>query len=286
MTNEYILVDSGEGKKLERFGDFLLSRPDPEALWQKSLAGSDWALAQAVFVQNETMSKWQKKVDMPKNWTVKIGDLNFLISLSTFKHVGVFPEHEENWRWLSEQVGEVKARVETGTKVKALNLFGYTGGATLALAKAGAEVVHVDSSKPALTVAAENAKLNQLQDAPIKWILEDVKKFVEREIKRGHKYSGVVMDPPSFGRGVKGEVWKIEDDLLSLLQSIKKILEPQGFLLLNGYASGYTPLAYAELLSSVFDIDLEKIEKGELLIKEQTPRAFALPAGIFARFAF
>ncbi len=275
---DYELLDSGQGRKLERFGGFVLDRPDPQAIWNKGLPASFWQKADAVFD-----TKWRKNREMPEKWQISIAGLIFEISLKNFKHTGVFPEQAENWRWLENQLKTKSS--ESNNQPKILNLFGYTGGATLAMAKAGAEVVHVDASKPAIGSARKNAELNSLAKAPIRWILEDAKKFVEREVGRGNKYDGVIMDPPSFGRGVKGEVWKIEDDLLPFLLSVKKLLQPEGFLLLNGYASGYTPLAYAELLASVFDIDLSKIEKGELLIKEQTSRAFSLPAGIFARFA-
>lgn len=286
---QYKLLDSGDGRKLEQYGDFVVARPDPQAIWPAGLSAEVWKKADASFIKS-----WKKQGDMPEDWTVEIGGLKFEVSLKNFKHIGVFPEHLDNWKWLQNiirpKVGELtqtSALKIENSKLKILNLFGYTGGATLALAKAGAEVVHVDASKPAMASAKENARLNELQNAPIRWILDDAKKFVEREVKRGSKYDGVVMDPPVFGRGAKGEIWKIEDHLLPLLLEVKKILKPDSnFVLLNGYASGYTPLAYAELLSSVFNVNLEKIEKGELLIKEQTPRAFSLPAGIFARFSF
>ncbi len=275
---QYELMDSGEGRKLERYGDFVLSRPDPQAIWLTSLDQSEWKKADATFD-----GKWKKSSDMPAEWVVEIGGLKLGVSLKGFKHTGVFPEHAENWKYLISQISYLKSQIQNP---KILNLFGYTGGATLALAKAGAEVVHVDASKPSIDWAKANAKLNDLEGSPIRWILDDAKKFVEREAKRGVKYDGVVMDPPSFGRGAKGEIWKIETDLPALLQSVQKILQPDfKFLLLNGYASGFTPLAYGELLASVFNIELGKIERGELTIQERNSRAFSLPAGIFARYS-
>lgn len=274
---QYELLDCGNGAKLEKYGSFVLARPDPQAIWPAFLDASEWKKADATFD-----SSWKKKPNMNEDWVVEVGSLRFGVNLKNFKHTGVFPEHTGNWKWLEE-----KSKSEgNAPKLKTLNLFGYTGGATLAMAKAEAEVVHVDASKPAITSAKENAKLNDLSSAPIRWILDDAKKFVDREVKRGAKYDGVVMDPPSFGRGAKGEVWKIEDHLLPLLQSVKKVLNPDfKFILLNGYASGYSSTSYAELLSSVFELEINKIESGELLIREQNSRAFALPAGIFACFA-
>ncbi len=275
---QYELLDSGQGRKLERYGDFVLSRPDPQAIWLTSLDQSEWKKANAVFD-----GKWKKSSDMLVEWVVEIGGLKFAVSLKSFKHTGVFPEHIENWKYLTSQISHLKSQIQNP---KVLNLFGYTGGATLALAKAGAEVVHVDASKPSIDWAKANAKLNGLETAPIRWILDDAKKFVDRELKRGVKYDGVVMDPPSFGRGAKGEIWKIETDLPALLQSVQKILKPDfKFVLLNGYASGYTPLTYSELLSSIFNMELSKIERGELTIPERNSRGFSLPAGIFARFS-
>jgi 23S rRNA (cytosine1962-C5)-methyltransferase len=268
---DYELIDSGEGEKLERFGEFVLRRPDPQAIWRVERL-EDWSKADAVF----NNGKWKEKKELPKFWNVKINDLVFKISLSSFKHTGVFPEHVENWKWISSLLQSPVSNL------KILNLFGYTGGATLAAAKGGAEVTHVDASKPSVARAKENANLSGLDKAPIRWIVDDAAAFVKREIKRGNKYDGIILDPPSFGRGAKGEVWKIEENLMPLLQSCKEIWNG-GFILLNGYAAGYSSDAYAQIVSSVFNIELSKIEKGELYIKEKSERGFVLPAGIFAR---
>lgn len=271
---QYELLDSGEGEKLERTAGFVLVRPDPQAIWRKALPDEEWQKADAIFEKG-----WKKRGKMPEAWQVEVGGYKFRVSLKNFKHTGVFPEQIENWHWISEKL---KAKNE---KYKILNLFGYTGGATVVTANAGGDVTHVDASKPAITAAKENARLNGLEGVAIRWIVDDVRKFVAREIRRRAQYDGVVMDPPVFGRGAEGEVWKIEKDLMPLLQDVQKILKPDfKFILLNGYASGYASLAYAELLASVFDLDIKDVEHGELDIKENSSRGFVLPAGIFARY--
>ena len=272
--NEYSLLDSGLGMKLERFGAFVLSRPDPQAIWNKSLSEEEWGKADAVFG-----TKWEKKNDIPESQVVEVGGFKFKLSLNTFKHTGIFPEQEENWKWIEEKVKEPN-------KLRVLNLFGYTGGATLALAKAGTnvEVTHVDSSKQSVSRAKENLELSGLGSASVRWIVEDVRSFVKKEIRRGAKYDGLVLDPPSFGRGAKNEVWKFEEDIVPLLLDCRKIMEDSpSFILFNGYASGFTALSYAQILSSIFDMNVGDIEKGELCIKEAEKRGFLLPAGIYAR---
>lgn len=275
--NEYELIDSGEGEKLERYGEYVLRRPDPQAIWLKALPGQ-WSKADCEFHNG----KWKINTEVPDSWNVKIGDLIFKIGLSSFKHTGVFPEHVSNWEWIDSILKSIIQNPKS-SKPKVLNLFGYTGGATLAAAKGNAEVTHVDASKPSVARAKENAVLSGLGNAPIRWIVDDAAAFVKREISRGNKYDGVTLDPPSYGRGAKNQVWKIEEGLLPLLKSCKEILSPGGFVLLNGYAAGYSADAYAQILSSVFNIELSKIEKGELYIKEKSQREFVLPAGIFAR---
>lgn len=267
---DYELIDSGDGCKLERWGKVVLKRPDPQAIWKPF--NNSWS-----FDAEFKNGAWSRKLS---DWQVKIDNFIFKISISSFKHTGVFPEHVPNWVWLQE--------ILKSSKPKVLNLFGYTGGATLAAARGGViEVTHVDASKPAITRARENAILSELGEAPIRWIVDDAVSFVKREIKRGNKYDGLILDPPSFGRGAKGQVWKIEEDLPRLLDMCKEILSDKfKFILLNGYASGYSATAYAELLSSTFNLPLDKIEKGELFIKENSERGFILPAGIFARYKY
>lgn len=274
-NNRYALIDSGEGRKLEKFGPYILSRPDPEAIWKRSLGEEKWDKADAVF---ESESRWNFRKKLPESWIVEIENLKFQIGLSNFKHTGVFPEHKDNWKWVENQIG--------GEKLKILNLFAYTGGYTLAAAKAGGEVTHVDSSKFSVSRAKENAELSGLKDAPIRYIVDDALAYLKRELNRGNKYDGIILDPPSFGRGLKGQVWKIQEDLLPLLELCRKVLTPEpSFILLNGYAAGFSKEAYAEVLSSVFEIPLAQIERGELFIKEESGRDFFLPAGIFARWS-
>jgi 23S rRNA (cytosine1962-C5)-methyltransferase len=204
---DYELIDSGEGEKLERYGEIILARPDPQALWKKSLSKKEWDAAHAHFLREGEKGEWKVKKDVPDKWTIDFTGLTFGIKLSAFKHTGIFPEQKSNWEWIQKVI---KSQKEIA-KPKILNLFAYTGGATLAAAKAGAEVVHVDGSKVAMTAARENAELSGLKDKPIRWILDDVLTFVKREVKRGNTYDGIIMDPPAFGRGPEGEIWKIED---------------------------------------------------------------------------
>lgn len=280
---DYSLLDSGEGRKLENFGGVLLDRPEVQAIWAKGNE-SLWAKADAVF---EVPGGWKLNRNLPGPWQVHVGNFAvFETSLKSFKHTGVFPEQISNWEWIRKQVESSQYKVARKEKIKVLNLFGYTGGATVAAAKAGAEVTHVDSSKPSVTSASNNAKLNGLESAKIRWIVDDATAFVNKEIKRGNKYDAIILDPPSFGRGTKGEVWKIENDLLPLLIMCKKILFPKPtFILLNGYASPYTRKTYAQLLQSVFGFSESEIESGELGVVEQGDRAFVLPSGIYARWS-
>jgi len=278
--NTYHLIDSGDGEKLEQFAEFVLRRPDPQALYSKRLPIGEWEKADATFEIREGKGKWNKAREFPDTWVTQFDDLSFSTTLGSFKHVGVFPEQETNWKWLKETIAK---NIGEGKKVSVLNLFAYTGGATLACLSAGAEVVHVDSSQGIVDVAVKNAELSGLREKPVRWIVDDVKKFVAREIKRGNKYHGIIMDPPSYGHGPKKEVWNIEEHLMPLIQDAKELLHSEAlFFLVNGYSAGYSPLAYANNLES-----LSKrggvVESGELTIPEKEGTR-ALPAGMFARW--
>lgn len=267
----YALLDSGEGEKLERFGEHVLSRPDPQALWPKNLPISEWKKADASFARGSDKGEWKFSKKLPEKWEVTLGGLKFWIKPTAFKHTGLFPEQEPNWKWMSEKIKARRERGERGSEdVEVLNLFGYTGGATLACASAGAKVVHIDGSKSAVTWARENAALSGLEDKPVRWITEDSRTFVEREIRRGRKYDGIVMDPPSFGHGPSSELWKIEEDFLSLVENCKKLLKSKPlFFLINGYAAGYSATAYG---NNLLDLKVEyggDVETGELFIKEE-----------------
>ncbi len=281
---EYELLDSGDGEKLERFGAFVLRRPDPQALWQKHLSPKDWADADASFVRAGNAGKWQFKEGVPKEWNIEYGGLKLNISPTPFKHTGIFPEQIVNWEWSKEKIINHKSKIKDG-EVTALNLFGYTGGATLALAKAGAQVCHVDASKTSITWARENAGLSGLRDTPIRWILDDAYEFVKKEIKRGKKYDCIIMDPPAFGHGPNGEVWKIEEQFIRFIEDTKKLLSDDPILfLVNGYASGYSSIAYKQNLTDLVEKSGGVIEDGELAIEEKYSGRL-LPSGIFARWA-
>lgn len=274
---DYELLDSGDGEKLERFGDFVTARPDPQALWPKKMPTA-WKKADAFF-GGEGKGEWRFPRQIDDRWTAKIGGLSFWIRPSTFKHVGVFPEHEPSWKWMTKLIKD------SGRKPKILNLFGYTGGATLAAAKAGAEVVHCDASKVAIKSARENAELSGLESKPIRWILEDAATFVEREKRRGNTYDGIILDPPAFGHGPTGEMWKIEEDLIPLMKDCAAIMSDNPlFVLMNGYASGYSAFAYKQILESCMHVP-GTVEMGELTIKESGENPRNLPAGIFARWS-
>jgi 23S rRNA (cytosine1962-C5)-methyltransferase len=274
----YELLDSGLEEKLERFGDVILSRPDPQALWPKQKEG-EWKKAAGKFEREGKDGKWNFTRPNPPagGWQIEFGGLQFLIKPTSFKHTGLFPEQFGNWEWMQEIISGAP-------EPTILNIFGYTGGATLAAAAAGAKVTHVDASKTAVAWARENAKLSGLEDKPIRWITEDALTFLKREIKRGVKYDAVVMDPPAFGHGPGGEVWKFEEHFLELLQLVQELLsEKPLFVLINGYAAGYSPLAFAYNLESFEKKFGGEIEYGDLAIAESTSERI-LPAGIFARW--
>lgn len=276
-STDYELIDSGEDEKLERYGKIIISRPDPQALWPKLLSSKEWQKADAVFSRDEKAG-WKIKSKITEKWRIDFFGLSFFIKLSPFKHTGLFPEQASNWEWLKNIVEKEK------NKVNILNLFGYTGGATLVCAQAGASVCHVDASKTAISWARENADISGLADKPIRWILDDAMIFVKREIKRGRKYDGIIMDPPAFGHGPKGEMWKIEENFIELLDLCKRILSDQPlFFLINGYASGYSSIAYENNLLSLIKKYGGIIEKGELTITESGSGRL-LPCGIFARW--
>jgi len=277
-SKDYELIDSGDGEKLERFGLYTLRRPDPQALWQKNLDDKEWKKANAVFVREGDNAKWRMKDGIPKEWIIEMSDLKFLIKPTAFKHTGLFPENEPNWDWIKEKVKQAKR------PIKILNLFGYTGGATLAGLLAGAEITHIDSSKSAITWAKQNAEFSKLDGKSVRWIEEDARKFVQREIKRGNKYDAIIMDPPAFGHGANNELWKIEEDFTKLLDSCLEILSDNPlFVLVNGYSAGYSAIAYENSLSSFVTKYGGSIESGELTI-EESKTSRLLPAGIFSRW--
>ena len=277
-SKDYELLDSGEGVKLERFGSIVLSRPDPQALWHKNLGENEWKKADAHFSREGNDGKWKIKEGMPDKWKIDFAGLQFYIKPTAFKHTGLFPEQSVNWQWMQEIIQSGSPDIDV------LNLFGYTGGATLACAKAGAKVVHVDSSKSAINWAKENVEISGLSDKPIRWILDDARVFVNRELKRGNKYDAIIMDPPSFGHGPDKELWKIEEHFLSLVDDCIKLLKDKPlFFLINGYSAGHSAIASRNILLKLKDKFGGQIEIGELAIEESSTGRL-LPAGISARF--
>lgn len=286
---DYELIDSGKGEKLERYGEYILRRPDPQALWKKTLPEIEWKNADAYFFRDSDKKGWKKNKEMKNEWQISFDNIKFNIKPTAFKHTGIFPEQEPNWQFIKSKIYNEKNKNPNKT-VKVLNLFGYTGGATLAALSAGAEVTHVDGSKTAITWAKENAELSGLINKPVRWIIDDARKFVMREIKRGGKYDVIIMDPPSFGRGAKGEIWKVEDDFITLLDDCSKILSEDPILfLINGYAAGYSSNAYYNAIKPIVEKYGGQIEIGELTIQEslagQAKGWRLLPCGIFARWS-
>jgi 23S rRNA (cytosine1962-C5)-methyltransferase len=270
---DYELIDSGEGEKLERFGQYIMARPDPRAIWNKKDIDM-WKTADATFASESWTFKNQPPEIWPVNYSLGPGKLvKFMLKPTDFKHVGIFPEQAVNWEWLQTVVKK---------DAKVLNLFAYTGGATMAAALAGAVVTHVDASRPAMMWASENATLSGIAKDKIRWIQDDVMKFVQREIRRGVKYDGIIMDPPRFGRGVAGEIWKLEYDLPKLVWACKQILaETPLFWLINGYTADLSHLAIKNLLSDAMG---QEVASGEVGLKQSIGDRI-LPAGIFARWS-
>lgn len=284
---DYELLDSGENMKLERFGEVVVARPETQAVWAKTQPEL-WKSAHATFRSREGgKGAWETKKQLPENWPLSFGNVRFSAKLTSFKHTGVFPEQAPNWKWLAKQVETLREGQQPTRKQSVLNLFGYTGIASLVAAQAGAQVTHVDASKQSLDWAHDNARLSEIAEDKIRWIPDDALAFTRREARRGASYDGIILDPPAFGRGAKGEIWRIEEDLLPLLEEVKKILSdtPGSFFLLNGYAAGYASRSFAQAVESIFpSTELGTSgEAGELHIKESGSDR-VIPAGIYVRF--
>lgn len=233
---DYEVLDTSSGEKLERWGDFILVRPDPQVIWNTPHNNKGWKQKNGHYHRSSKGGGEWEFINLPKEWEISYDDLTFHLKPFSFKHTGLFPEQATNWDWFSKIIRNSKKTL------KVLNLFAYTGGATLAAAKAGASVTHVDASKGMVNWAKENASASNLQNAPIRWLVDDCVKFVEREIRRGNTYDGIIMDPPSYGRGPKGEVWKIEDSIYPFVELTSKILSKDAsFFLINSYTTGLQP---------------------------------------------
>jgi len=275
--NDYELIDTGGGMKLERFGEYIISRPDPRAIWKPQKPLAVWDTAHAQYVRStKTEGHWQIQSPPPPQWLIRYHDLTFKLEPTAFKHIGIFPEQAVNWVWLKGVIADKSLSI--------LNLFAYTGAATIAAARAGAHVTHLDSVKSAITWTHENARLNHVTEKQIRWIEDDAMKFVAREAKRGNTYDGIILDPPRFGRGTKGEVWKLLDDLPRLLKACADILTPRAkFLLINAYTADISSIALGQLVSSVLSNRGGSVTNGELALKESGGDRL-LPSGIFARW--
>ena len=241
---DYEVLDCSGGEKLERWGDFLLIRPDPQVIWETPKENRGWRRPNGHYHRSAKGGGEWEFFDLPQQWTIGYHGLTFNLKPFSFKHTGLFPEQAANWDWFGEKIQKARR------PIKVLNLFAYTGGATLAAAKAGASVTHVDASKGMVGWAKENAKSSGLEDAPIRWIVDDCVKFVERESRRGNHYDAIIMDPPSYGRGPKGEIWKIEDAIHPLVKLCAQLLSDKPlFFLINSYTTGLAPAVLTYMLS-------------------------------------
>ena len=284
---DYELIDSGDFEKLERFGAYITRRPEPQAIWHKSLPENKWReLAHASFMRtssskSDERGEWQRKAGMPDRWTMEYRykgmHLTMRLGLTSFKHVGIFPEQAANWNFIYDRIEALKA---DGTTPKVLNLFAYTGGATLAAKAAGADVTHVDSVKQVVTWSRENMERSGLEG--VRWIVEDALKFVNREVRRGNRYDGIILDPPAYGRGANGEKWVLEENIGEMLECCAKLLDPdKGFLVLNLYSMGLSALLSRTALRQTFG-STGKEEAGELYFADRNGKE--LPLGTFCRF--
>ena len=276
MSENYSLIDSGYGSKLEQFGPYLIKRPAAQALWAPSLSKEKWGSSDLLFTRDGG-SSWSSKKTLPKEWTVELEGILFKISPTDFGHLGVFPEHSTLW-------GDMTTLIQKQKKPpRILNLFAYSGGATLAAAKAGASVCHLDASKGMVAWARENAALNKLENAPIRWIVDDVIKFLKREERRGSLYDGIILDPPSFGRGSNGEVFKIETNLEEILSLCYTILKEKPlFILFTSHTQGMSPLVMEHLLKQMMHKKKGNISSGEMIIPSE--KGLSLPCGSFGKW--
>ena len=274
---DYELLDCSEGERLERWGKVILIRPDPQIIWSTPKDHPMWKHADARYVRSsQGGGHWEYRRELPEFWKINYKDLTFKISPTGFKHTGLFPEQAVNWDMMREKIKEAKAE---GREVRVLNLFAYTGGATVAAASAGASVCHVDAAKGMVHWARENAELSSLNEKPIRWIVDDCKKFVEREIRRGSKYDAVILDPPSYGRGPGGEVWKLEEHVYELVSLVSEVLTDDPlFVLLNSYTTGLSASTMAYVLGSAMKKFGGKVEAEEIGLPV-TQSGMALPCG-------
>lgn len=273
--SDWGLVDCGDGQKLERYGKFSVVRPEPQAMWAPS---SDSWEPDATFVpgsDEEGGGRWVQHREMPRQWQLSNGNVRFAASLTPFRHLGFFPDMAPQWDWMRERSADADV----------LNLFGYTGVGSLLLSDAGARLVHVDASKKSVEQGKDNALLSRMEDRPIRWIVDDATKFTAREVRRERRYDGILLDPPKFGRGPNGEVWRLEENLAPLLSDCRRLLDENSrFLVLTVYAVRMSALSIGELVKQLLGDLGGKVEMGEMAIREER-RGLLLPTAIFARWS-
>ena len=275
---DYEVIDCSKGEKLERWGDYILVRPDPQVIWDTPRKEKGWHKMNAHYHRSKKGGGEWEFFDLPQQWSIHYRNLTFQLKPFSFKHTGLFPEQAANWDWFSELIKKA------GRPVKVLNLFAYTGGATIAAAAAGASVTHVDASKGMVTWAKENAAYSGLADAPIRWIVDDCVKFVEREIRRGNHYDAIIMDPPSYGRGPKGEIWKIEESIHPLVKLCAQLLvEKPLFFLINSYTTGLQPAVLSYLIGTELKRFPGKVIADEIGLPVSS-NGLTLPCGASGRF--
>ncbi len=285
--SDYELLDMGDGEKLERYGTYVIRRPEAQAMGARRLDASRWEGADAAFtgdMEEEGPGRWRFARELPETWPMTMGAARFHGRFMSFRHVGVFPEQIAHWDWTRERIQAAKR--PAGRPLKVLNLFGYTGLASLLAANAGAEVTHVDASKKAIGWARENQNLSGMDDLPIRWICDDAMKFIAREERRGNKYDGIILDPPKYGRGPKGEVWDLFRDLPAMLDVVRALLsEEAAFVILSIYAIRASFLSNHELMMDVMHDKPGTVESGELVIRETGSAARALSTSLFSRWS-
>lgn len=275
---DYEVIDCSKGEKLERWGDYILVRPDPQVIWDTPRKEKGWHKMNAHYHRSKKGGGEWEFFDLPQQWSIHYRNLTFQLKPFSFKHTGLFPEQAANWDWFSELIKKA------GRPVKVLNLFAYTGGATIAAAAAGASVTHVDASKGMVTWAKENAASSGLTDAPIRWIVDDCVKFVEREIRRGNHYDAIIMDPPSYGRGPKGEIWKIEESIHPLVKLCAQLLVDRPlFFLINSYTTGLQPAVLSYLIRTELKRFPGKVTADEIGLPVSS-NGLTLPCGASGRF--
>ena len=277
---DYEILDMANGEKLERWNNIVLVRPDPQIIWKNKTFPEKWNKANAVYKRsNKGGGGWNYKTKLPESWQIKYKDLTFNIKPMGFKHTGLFPEQAVNWDWMMEKIRNSKK------EIKVLNLFAYTGGATVACAAAGAAVCHVDSSKGMVTWAKENIASSGLTEKPVRYIIDDVVKFVNREIRRGNKYDAIIMDPPSYGRGANGEVWQFENNIYDLVELCTKVLSDEPlFFLINSYTTGISSKVLENILNLTVNKEHSgKVTSGEIGLPMENSK-LVLPCGIYGRW--